>query len=117
MHDERRKVYRLQICGEVGLRERFDAVVMRVGAAHHPLPPPVVDHGFGHVCAWTVLPIERATRDIPVELRAIGRELLPETIEHLDRQAAGLADVFTMIGGSAPMSTSLATRPSPCRAA
>ena len=40
------------------------------------------------VRARTVVPVERAAGDIPVELRAIGRELLPEAVEHLDRQAA-----------------------------
>jgi len=38
----------------------------------------------------------RATRDVLIELRAIGRELLPEAVEHLDRQAANVGGVFTM---------------------
>jgi len=38
--------------------------------------------------ARAVISVERPTRDIAIELCAIRRELLPETVEHLDRQAA-----------------------------
>ncbi len=41
-----RDVDRLQILGEVRLGEGLDAVVVRLGAAHHALPPPIVDHAL-----------------------------------------------------------------------
>ena len=47
VHDERRHVDDLQILGEVGFREGLDAVVVGLGAAHHALPPPVLDDALG----------------------------------------------------------------------
>ncbi len=44
VHHQHRDVDPLQILGEVGLGEGLDAVVMRLGAAHHALTPPIVDH-------------------------------------------------------------------------
>ena len=43
VHHQHRHVDLLEVLGEVGLRERLDAVVMRLGAAHHALAPPVLD--------------------------------------------------------------------------
>src|SRR5271170_7693550 len=43
VHDQDRHRDRLEVLGEVGLGERHDAVVLGLGAAHHALPPPVVD--------------------------------------------------------------------------
>ena len=88
VHDERGDVDHLQVLGEVGLREGLDAVVMRLRTAHHPLAPPILDHALGHLCTWTVVAVERTACEIKVELRAIGGELLAQTVEHLDRQTA-----------------------------
>ncbi len=79
-----------QVFGEVGLRERDDAVVVRLGAAHHALPPPVLDHGLGGFGAGTVEAIERARRDVAIELRAAGRNLRLEFVKHLLGRAAGI---------------------------
>src|SRR5215471_7900864 len=47
MHHERRHIDALQILGEVGLREGFDALVVRFGAARHALSPPILnDAGY-----------------------------------------------------------------------
>jgi hypothetical protein len=43
VHDQHRHVDGLEIPGEIGLGEGLDAVVMRLGAAHHALAPPVLD--------------------------------------------------------------------------
>ena len=51
VHDQRRHVDRLEVLGEVGLREGLDAVVVGLGAAHHALPPPVPDDAFGDASA------------------------------------------------------------------
>src|SRR6059058_2339629 len=87
VHDEGRHVDDLQVLGEVGLREGSDAVVMRLRAAHHALAPPVLDHGLGHLRARPVVVVEWAARELPIELRAVGGELLPEAVKHLERQA------------------------------
>ena len=43
MHDEDRNSDRLQIFGEIGLGKSLDALILRLGAAHHTLTPPIVD--------------------------------------------------------------------------
>ena len=43
MHHQDRHRDLLQVFGEIGLRERDDAVIMRLGAAHHALAPPIPD--------------------------------------------------------------------------
>ena len=78
----------LQVLGEVGLREGLDAVVMRLRAAHHALAPPVLDHGLRRLRARPVVAVEGAAREVEIELRAVGGELLPQAVEYLDRQAA-----------------------------
>src|SRR5437879_4828147 len=45
--DQHRHVDLLQVLGEVGLGEGDDAVVVRLGAAHHALAPPVADQALG----------------------------------------------------------------------
>src|SRR5262245_11697656 len=88
MHDERRHVDDLQVFGKVRLREGPNSVVVRLRAAHHALAPPVVDDGLGYLRARPVVAVEGAAREFPIEMRAVGGELLPEAIEYLDRQAA-----------------------------
>ena len=90
VHNERRHVDDLQVVGEIRLGEGLDAVVLRLGAAHHRLAPPIVDDRLGHLGAGPVEAVERPAREIAVELRAVGGELSPKAIEHLDRQAAGV---------------------------
>src|SRR5213593_4376131 len=70
------------------LSESPDAIVLRFRTAHHGLPPPVLDNGLGHLRARPVVAVEGAAREFPIELRAVGGELLPETVKYLDRQAA-----------------------------
>jgi hypothetical protein len=41
-----------------------------------------------HLRARSVVAVGGAAREIEIELRAIGGELLAENVEHLDRQAA-----------------------------
>ena len=52
-------------------RERLDAVVVRLGAAHHALTPPVADDAFGALRAGPVEAVERPGGDIEVELRTV----------------------------------------------
>src|SRR3546814_19307915 len=51
-------------------------------------PPPVLYDRLRRFHARPVEAVERAARQIEIELRAIGRELLTQAVEHLDRQAA-----------------------------
>src|SRR5262249_17718852 len=113
MHDERRHVDLLQIFGKVRLREGLDAVVVCFRAAHHGLTPPVLDHSLQRLRAGRVVAVEGTAREFPIELRPVGGELLPEAVKYLDRQAARVGRRFSMIGGMAPISTNLATRPLP----
>src|SRR5256714_13997150 len=62
VHDEGRHVDDFQVLGEVGFRERSDAVVVRFRTAHHALAPPVLDHGLGHLRARPVVAVVRRTR-------------------------------------------------------
>src|SRR6266487_4369407 len=55
---------------------------MRLGAAHHALPPPVRDDGLRGFCARPVVTIEGTLRKRAIELRAIGRELRLESVKY-----------------------------------
>ena len=90
MHHQNGNVDLLQILGEVGLREGDDAVIVSLGAAHHALPPPVLDDAFGWFRARPVIPVERSGRQVAIELRAVGRRLRLQSVEHVFRQAAGI---------------------------
>src|SRR5262249_50853000 len=91
VHDQRRHVDDLQVFGEVGLREGLDAVVLRLGATHHCLAPPVVDHALRDFRAGSVVTVEGPARDIEVELCTIGGKLLAKTVERLDWRTARIA--------------------------
>src|SRR4029079_8255202 len=88
MHNERWYVDDFEVLCKVGLREGLDAIVLRFRPAHHGLAPPVLDDGLGHLRARTVIAVEGAAGEFPIELRAVGGELLPEAVEYVDRQAA-----------------------------
>src|SRR4051812_16108776 len=87
MHDEGRYVDSPQVLGKVRLREGFHAIVLCLGAAHHGLTPPVVDHALQHLRVRPVVAVERAAREFPIELRPVGGELLPDAVEYIYRQA------------------------------
>ena len=87
MHDQHRRRDLLQILREVGLRKRDDAVVMRLGAAHHALPPPIPNVGLDCFHAGTVEAVERAGRQVVIELGPVGKELGLEIVEHRFGQA------------------------------
>ena len=78
----------LEIVGEVGLREGLDAVVVRLGAAHHGLPPPVLDDTGDRFHARPVEAIEGTGREIEIELCTVFGERFAQAVEHLDRDAA-----------------------------
>jgi hypothetical protein len=56
-----------------------------------------------------------AFRQVAVELRAIGRELRLQSVEHFFGKAAGFFSVFIISGGTALINAAFATRLSPCR--
>ena len=91
MQDEGRHRDAHQVLGEIGLREGLDAIVMRLGAAHHALAPPVPDHRLRCRCARAVEAVERTGREIEVELRPVGGELPAQIVEDADRQTARIA--------------------------
>jgi hypothetical protein len=84
---ERGHVDLLQVLGEVGLRERLDAVVVRLDGARHALHPPVLADAFGDLRAGAVVAVERQ-RDVAVELGAIAGDAGAQAVEHVDRQPA-----------------------------
>ena len=51
----------LEVLGKIGLRKGDDAVVVRLGAAHHALTPPILDDTFGHLGAGPVETVERTS--------------------------------------------------------
>jgi hypothetical protein len=64
--------------------------VVGLDAAHHSLPPPVVDDPLRHRRSWAVEAIERAGGDVAVELGAVEGGAVTEAVEHRDRQATGI---------------------------
>ncbi|MCY1173935.1 hypothetical protein D9M73_141180 [compost metagenome] len=90
VHHQHRQTDLLQVLGEVGLRKGNNAVVMRLGTAHHSLPPPVEDRCLRHLRARAVETEKGAGGDIIVELRAVRGELRLITVEDLLGQTAGV---------------------------
>ena len=90
MHDEGRDSDLLQVRREIGLRERNDPLIVRFGATHHSLAPPVLDDALGHVGAGAIEAVERARRQIPVELCAVGGNLRLQPVEHVLRETPGI---------------------------
>jgi hypothetical protein len=75
VHHQYRDVDALEVFAEVGLGEGDDAIVVRLGAAHHALAPPVQDHPFVRFRPRPVVAVERPGGHIVEELRAVGRDL------------------------------------------
>ena len=69
VHDEHGNGDLLEIFREVGLRERDDAVVVCVGAAHHALPPPVLNGRLRGLRTGPVEAVEGTNRQVAIELR------------------------------------------------
>ena len=88
--DQHRHRDLLEVLGEVGLGEGNDAVVVRLGPAHHPLAPPVLDDGLVGLDPGPVEAVERSRGQGPVEDRAVGRQLGLEVVEDALGQAAGV---------------------------
>src|SRR6266404_335010 len=63
---------------------------MRLRTAHHALAPPVLDDRLRGFHARPVEAIEWPLRQVAIELRAIGRELRLQSIEHFFGKAAGI---------------------------
>ena len=60
---------------------------MGLGAAHHALPPPILDHAGRDLRALAVEAVEGAGGHVEEELGAVVRGGLAEAVEHLDGQA------------------------------
>src|ERR1700730_11723170 len=56
---------------------------MRLGAAHHALPPPVRDDGLRGFCTWPIVAIEGTFRKVTIEFGPTGRELRLQSVEYL----------------------------------
>src|SRR5690606_17504772 len=80
----------LQVLAEVGGRERGDRVVGVLVPALHALGPERLDQALVRRRAGAVEAVERAGRDVEVQLRAVLDRSLAQSVEHLDRQAAGV---------------------------
>jgi len=90
MHHQDRHINLFKVFREVSLGESDDAVVMRFGAAHHALTPPVPDHAWQRLHAGPVETIEWPGWHIVVELSAVGRNLRLKIVEHGLGQSAGI---------------------------
>ncbi|MNV47621.1 hypothetical protein D3C71_1394950 [compost metagenome] len=88
MHDQSRYGDRPQVIGEVGFGEGLDALIVGICRAGHALPPPVLDHARRNSRTRAVEAVERATGNIQIKLRPVGRQLLAHVIEHLDWKTA-----------------------------
>jgi hypothetical protein len=89
MDDEGRNVEPLQVLGKVGLREGLDAVEDGAETGQHPLEPERVAKALRDLGARPVGTVEWFAQ-ILEELRAVGQDAGADTIEHVDRQAAGV---------------------------
>jgi hypothetical protein len=87
MHDQNRDRNLLQVFCEVSLRERHDAVITRLSAAHHALAPPIPNERLDRFDPGTVEAVERTGRQIVIELGADGEELGLEIVEYRLGQA------------------------------
>src|SRR5205085_2527054 len=72
----------LQILRKIGLRERDNAIVMRLRTAHHALAPPVPNGRLDRFDAGTVETVERAGRQVVIELGPVAEELRLQIVEH-----------------------------------
>lgn len=100
-----------QVIGEVAFRERADAVVLCLDPAVHALTPPVFDNRLRYFRARAIEAVKRAAREVTIKLAAILRERFAQSVKHFHCKAAGIFAVRSIIGGTAPISTALATRP------
>ncbi len=104
MEDERRHVDLLQVLGEIRFGKRLDAEVGRGKPRHHSLQPERLTHAFGDLRARPVVAVERQAEILP-ELRAISEHIrrgLPSNASI--GSPPGLAVVFNINGGTAPIS-------------
>jgi hypothetical protein len=111
MHDQRGDVDPPEILSEVGLAEGLDAIVSGLDPAHHALPPPVVDEALGHLRARPIEAKECSRRDVPKSCARSTSRAVRYASKTSKGSPPGLAAVFGMSGGTAPMRTALATRP------
>ena len=109
MHDQNRHRDLFQIFGEVGLRERDDAVIARLGAAHHALAPPIPNDRLDRFHARTIETVERAGWQIVIELGRVAASWAWRSSNTDLGRPNGLAGVFTISGGTALMIAAFAT--------
>jgi hypothetical protein len=88
--DERGDVEFLEVCGEVGFGEGFDAIVGALVAAHHALPPEGIDHALGGFGAGAVEAEEGSTGEVLVKLGTVGERGGADAVENFQGQAAGI---------------------------
>src|SRR5216684_5266596 len=87
MHYEGRHCELLKVRNEVGLGEGDDAVVVRLDAPHHSLPPPILNDALRCFRARSVVTVEGSRRQIDIELRPVGGDLCLETVKYFLWQA------------------------------
>src|SRR2546422_6121077 len=77
MHHQHRHGDLLQVFGEVPLGEGNDAVIVRLGASHHALAPPIPDHSLrGFRTRPVVTRSEEHTSELQSRLHLVCRLLL-----------------------------------------
>src|SRR5438034_4100640 len=74
MHHQHRYGDLLQVFGEVRLGKGYDAIIMRFCASHHTLTPPIPDYALRWLRTRPVITVERASRQIVIELGSVGGE-------------------------------------------
>src|SRR5260370_1675699 len=93
MENQCRNINLLEIVTEVGLRERFDAVIVSFDSAGHSLQPEMLPNAFRDLRAWTVVAIERKGK-VLVELRLVRRDPGADAVERFHRQAPRIRSRF-----------------------
>src|SRR4051812_48149858 len=88
MHHEDGDGDLLQVFREVRLGEGDDAVVVRLGAAHHALAPPISDHTPRGFRTRPVVTVERPGRYVVIELGSVRGDLRLKAVEDVLGQAA-----------------------------
>src|ERR1700684_3557764 len=94
VHHERRHREFLQVRREIGLRESDDAIVMRFDAAHHALPPPILNDTLGFLGTGAVVTVERSGRKVYIELSPVIRDLSLKSVEDFFGKTARIGRCF-----------------------
>ena len=90
MQDQHRNIHLLQVLGEVGLGEGFDAIIGALEPTQHALQPPALYHTLAHLGAVPIEPEERTAGDVEEELRPIFQHGGSKAVKDVYRKSGGI---------------------------